>query len=49
MIGLMLGVLEIRVWDGASIFEDIAWHWHGEGEDEGDGEGDVVNGQAQWV
>lgn len=40
MIGLMLGVLEVGVWDGTSILEDVTWHGHGEG--------DMVDVHMQW-
>lgn len=32
MIGLVLGVLEVGVWDRTSILENITWHRHGEGD-----------------
>ena len=32
MIGLVLGVLEVAVWDRTSILENIPWHRHGEGD-----------------
>lgn len=32
MIGLVLGVLEVGVWDRTSILENIPWHRHGEGD-----------------
>lgn len=39
MIGLVLGVFEVGVWDGTSILEDIAWHRHGQR--------DILDGQMQ--
>ena len=32
MIGLVLGVREVGVWDWTSILENITWHRHGEGD-----------------
>ena len=31
VIGLMLGVIEVGIWDRTSILENIAWHRHAEG------------------
>ena len=32
MIGLVLGVLEVGVWNRTSILENITWHRHAEGD-----------------